>query len=131
MSIQIHTFPQGQQLSDGELVQRQVVQAGRLVFKDTYFGELSDGDNYIIPEQATLPLASDTEILDFIVDNKDTVAWTVIDHVDKKTISVFDRSDYKDYAVSTIDAPDGVVSQEAIRGVIREAFTEVIHNRSL
>jgi len=120
MSIQIHTYPQGQQLSDGELVQRQVVQAGRLVFKDAYFAELSDGDKYIIPEQAELPMATDTEILDFMLDSdigySRTSSW----------VGLWNREDSSDIAELTFDP-----SETDVRSVFRELMSEVIHNQTL
>ena len=47
--IQTYTYPQGQQLSDGELIQLQVTRGGRLVSEDAYFHDLQEGDVYIIP----------------------------------------------------------------------------------
>jgi hypothetical protein len=76
-TIKVHTYPQGQQLSNGEHIQVQVKISGVLVFKDAYFHELQDGDKYIIPEQVQLPLASDIEILDYIIDNQDTLAFSI------------------------------------------------------
>lgn len=122
MSIKIHTFPQGQQLSDGELVQLQVVQAGRLVFKDAYFAELSDGDKYIIPEQAELPMATDTEILDFMLDND-------IGYSRSHTIgfvALWNRGDSSDIAEKNFDP-----SETDVRSVFRELMSEVIHNQTL
>lgn len=129
MSIQIHTFPQGQQLSDGELIQVQVHQSGRLIFKDAYFGELQVGDKYIIPEQVELPLASDTEILDFLVTEAERITW--VNHVTESgaSILVFKKDGLDTLAEAKYETDEHLLSNR--RGAFREAFTEVIHNHCL
>jgi hypothetical protein len=129
MNLKIHTFPQGQQLSDGELVQRQVVQAGRLVFKDAYFAELSDGDKYIIPEQATLPLASDTEILDLILEGK--TGWVVVETTDQKELIIYEKGSLDDLARGTLHPMGNATEEQCLRGLFRELASEVINNREL
>lgn len=128
MSIQINTYPEGQQLSDGELVQVQVAQSGRLVFKDAYFAELQDGDKYIIPEQAPLPLASDTEILDFIIRGK--VRWIIDDDSWCGGVLVYDAENATS-DLARVAIPNDDFNQKNIRGAFREAMTEVINNQEL
>jgi len=128
MSIQIHTFPQGQQLSDGELVQVQVAQSGRLVFKDIYFHELQEGDKYIIPEQLEIPLASDTDILDFIVQGN--AKWIISDEPWCGGVIVYDANDV-DNDLASVKIPDDVDFNTAVRGAFREAMTEAINNQEL
>ncbi len=127
MNIELHTFPHGQQLSDGELVQVQVKQSGLLIFKDAYFHELQDGDVYIIPEQVELPMATDTEILDFLLDNDigfsrniaDTYGWV-------GWVALWQRGDYKDMAERQFDT-----EKTDLRSVFRELVSEVIANQEL
>ncbi len=128
MSIQINTFPQGQQLSDGELVQVQVAQSGRLVFKDAYFHELQDGDKYIIPDQVEMPLASDTEILDFIIRGK--VKWLISDESWCEGVLVYDAEDTVN-DLANVHVLPADFSQKNINGAFREAMTEAINNQEL
>jgi hypothetical protein len=124
MNIELHTFPHGQQLSDGELVQVQVKQSGRLIFKDAYFHELQDGDVYIIPEQVELPMATDGEIIDFLLDNDigfssniaNTYGW----------IALWRRENYKDIAERQFDT-----EKTDLRSVFRELVSEAIANQEL
>lgn len=118
--IQTYVYPDGQQLSDGELVQLQVTQGGRLVFKDAYFHELQEGDVYIIPAQAELPPATDTEILDFILDKN--IGWTVLDNWFK----VWDKTTMDDLIARQYDP-----RVTDLRGAFREAVTELIHETEL
>ena len=118
--IQTYTYPQGQQLSDGELVQLQVTRNGRLVFEDAYFQELQEGDVYIIPAQAKLPAATDTEILDFILDNK--LSWTEIGNWFK----LWNKDTLDDVIESKYDP-----EVTDLRGEFREVVTELIHNTEL
>ena len=120
MNIELHTFPHGQQLSDGELVQVQVKQSGRLIFKDSYFHELQDGDVYIIPAQAELPPATDTEILDHMLDNK--LAWA--NH--GSFLIIWDKETSEDKATRGWNP-----ELTDIRSVFREAMTEIINNQQL
>lgn len=129
MSLEIHTFPHGQQLSDGELVQVQIQQSGRLMFKDAYFQELSEGDRYIIPEQVGIPLATDTEILDFILEGK--TAWTVVDLGDRKELVIYDKGSLDDLAKATLSPMDNATEMQCIRGLFRELVSEVINNQQL
>jgi hypothetical protein len=131
MQLDIHTYPQGQQLSDGELVQRQVIQNGRLVFTDAYFSELEDGDRYIIPSQVEMPLASDTEILDYLVSNKQRLSWTITDfaHSGESSVHVYTVDDhaYAELAERRFKTGD----TPALLGAFRELITEVINNEEL
>lgn len=110
--IQTYTYPQGQQLSDGELVQLQVTRSGRLVFEDAYFQELQEGDVYIIPSQVELPPATDTEILDFILDKG--IGWSAAG----EHLIIWDKSTQENLFVSH--------TVTDLRGSFREAVTELI-----
>lgn len=128
-TIKVHTYPQGQQLSNGEHIQVQVKISGVLVFKDAYFHELQDGDKYIIPEQVQLPLASDIEILDYLIDNQKTLAFSIYERPD-------DASEVYCYEKETIKQIGGVVTgkhplKSEIRGAFRELMSQVIHNDKL
>lgn len=118
--IQTYTYPQGQQLSDGELIQVQVKSGSRLVFKDAYFHELQEGDIYIIPAQAELPPATDTEILDYILDNQ--LGWTVIE----PWFKVWSKETMRDLITRQYDP-----KVTDLRGAFREAIAELIHNTEL
>lgn len=118
--IQTYVYPDGQQLSDGELVQVQVTQGGRLVFKDAYFHELQDGDVYIIPEQSKLPPATDTEILDFILDRG--LAWTTL----ATWFNLWDKNTMNDLISREYDP-----NVTDLRSAFREAVTELIHETEL
>ena len=115
--IQTYTYPQGQQLSDGELVQLQVTQGGRLVFKDAYFNELQDGDVYIIPAQSKLPPATDTEILDYLLDKG--LGW----NAGGEHLIIWEKSTMNNLFISH--------TVTDLRGAFREAVTELIHNTEL
>ena len=115
--IQTYTYPQGQQLSDGELVQIQVTRNGRLVFEDAYFQELQDGDVYIIPEQAKLPPASDAEILDYMLDKG--LGW----NAGGEHLIIWEKSTQNNLFVSH--------TVTDLRGAFREAVTELIHETEL
>jgi hypothetical protein len=118
--IQTYTYPQGQQLSDGELIQVQVKAGSRLVFKDAYFHELQEGDIYIIPEQAELPPATDTEILDYLLDGE--IGWTVLNNWFK----LWDKNTMEDLLQRSYDP-----KVTDLRGAFREAVTELIHETQL
>lgn len=118
--IQTYTYPQGQQLSDGELVQIQVTRNGRLVFEDAYFQELQDGDVYIIPEQAKLPPASDAEILDYMIDHE--LAHTSL----SGRVIIWKKASHEDLAVVDFNP-----ETSDLRSAYREAMTQVIHNAEL
>jgi hypothetical protein len=118
--IQTYIYPAGQQLSDGELVQVQVKSGSRLVFKDAYFHELQEGDVYIIPTQLELPPATDTEILDYLLD--ESIGWTVLDNWFK----IWDKNTMDDLIQRTYDP-----KVTDLRGAFREAVTELIHNCEL
>jgi hypothetical protein len=119
-TIQTYTYPQGQQLSDGELIQVQVKSGSRLVFKDAYFHELQEGDVYIIPEQVQLPPATDTEILDYLLDRG--LGWTTLDNWFK----VWDKNTMNDLITKEYDS-----EVTDLRSAFREAVTELIHNSEL
>lgn len=118
--IQTYTYPQGQQLSDGELIQVQVKSGSRLFFNDAYFHELQEGDIYIVPEQAELPPATDAEILDFILDKG--LGWTIIGYWFK----VWEKEGMKDLIEKEFDP-----KVTDLRSAFREAVTELIHNTEL
>lgn len=118
--IQTYTYPSGQQLSDGELVQIQVTRSGRLVFEDAYFQELQEGDVYIIPEQAKLPPASDTEILDYMIDHE--LGFTAL----YGRVTVWSKESHKDLAEVRFNP-----HTSDLRSAYREAMTKVIHNAEL
>ena len=120
--IQTYTYPQGQQLSDGELIQVRVSEGSRLVFKDTYFHELQEGDVYIIPEHVQLPPATDTEILDYILDKK--IAWTNIEGL--PWFKLWNRETLDDIVEKKFDS-----EVTDLRSAFREAVTELIHNSEL
>lgn len=115
--IQTYTYPQGQQLSDGELIQVRVTEGSRLVFKDSYFHELQEGDVYIIPAQVELPPATDTEILDYLLDNG--LSWS---HCGQH-LFIFDKATLGD-VYTRHDVTD-------LRSALREGITELIHNTEL
>ncbi len=118
--IQTYTYPQGQQLSDGELIQVRVTEGSRLVFKDAYFHELQEGDVYIIPEQAKLPPATDTEILDYMLDHE--LGFTALD----ERVVVWNKASHEDLALVRFDP-----EVTDLRSAFREAMSEVIHNTEL
>lgn len=124
MNIELHTFPHGQQLSDGELVQVQVKQSGRLIFKDAYFHELQDGDVYIIPEQVELPMATDTEIIDFLLDNDIGMTSNIANNCG--WVALWKRENYKDIAERQFDT-----EKTDLRSVFRELVSEAIANQEL
>jgi hypothetical protein len=115
--IQTYVYPDGQQLSDGELIQVRVTEGSRLVFKDSYFHELQEGDVYIIPDQVKLPPATDTEIVDYFLDNG--LGWSAGgEHLiiwDKET----QEDLFRDHSVTDL------------RSAFREAMSEIIHNSEL
>jgi hypothetical protein len=121
-TIQTYTYPQGQQLSDGELIQVQVKSGSRLVFKDAYFHELQEGDVYIIPEQVQLPPATDTEILDYILDK--SIAWTTVEGL--PWFKLWNRDTLDDIVEKKFDT-----EVTDLRSAFREAVTELIHNSEL
>jgi hypothetical protein len=120
--IQTYTYPTGQQLSDGELIQVQVKSGSRLVFKDAYFSELQEGDVYIIPAQAKLPPATDTEILDYILDKN--ISWTIL--LDHGWFKLWNRDTMEDIYEGDFDH-----EVTDLRSAFREAVTELIHNTEL
>lgn len=126
--LELHTFPQGQQLSEGEVVQIRKIQSGQYVFRDCYFHELQEGDQYIIPEQVEIPLASDTEILDFLLTNQPKIGWTISDLTDgTSSVHAFERDhldEIDERRYSTGDTP-------ALLGSFREMMTDIINNQEL
>ena len=109
-------------------MQVQVAQSGRLVFKDAYFHELQDGDKYIIPDQVEMPLASDTDILDFIIRGK--VKWIIDDDSWCGGVLIYD-ADNTTNDLARVAVPPAEFSQKNINGAFREAMTEVINNQEL
>ena len=120
--IQTYTYPQGQQLSDGELIQVRVTEGSRLVFKDAYFHELQEGDVYIIPAQAKLPPATDTEILDYMLDKN--ISWTTLEG--HGWFKLWNRDTLDDIVTKNYDS-----EVTDLRSAFREAVTELIHNTEL
>jgi hypothetical protein len=118
--IQTYIYPQGQQLSDGELVQVQVKSGSRLVFKEAYFHELQEGDVYIIPTQVKLPPATDTEILDFLLHNE--IGWTSMNG----WVKIWSKDGYEDLVEKDFDP-----EVTDLLSVFRELLSEIIHNTEL
>lgn len=128
--IKTYKFPLGQQLADGETVQQLVKRNGRMVFQDAYFADLQDGDVYMIPEQVELAPETDTDILDYIIEN--SITW-------------HDSSTYWDGHSSCIFFfESGVLCHQfdyeidekygrpaCRRGAIRDGLNELIQNREL
>ena len=48
--IQVHQHPAGHAYADWKVVQRRYKIAGEYRYKDCYFGDLQDGDEYFVPE---------------------------------------------------------------------------------
>lgn len=122
--LEIHTYPQGQQLSEGEIVQIRKIQGGRYIFRDCYFHELQDGDQYIIPEQVELPMSTDSEVLDFILDNNVGITHTRTD--DHGWVALWDRETSRDICEREYDP-----KETDLRSTFRELVSEVIANQSL
>ena len=116
-------------MSEGEIVQIRVRKAGRWVFRDTYFSDLENGQEYIIPEQVELPLASDTEILDYLVSNKQRLSWTITDfaHSGESSVHVYtvdDLDQLGERRYTTGDSP-------GLLGAFRELMTDLINEKTL
>lgn len=126
-TIDVYTYPDGNadQLAQDDIVSR-LQPNGR--FTDTYVGELVEGDQYCIPKKE-LPMATDTEILDFILEGK--TAWTVVDHCDRKDLLIYEKGSLDDLAKGTLHPMGNATESECIRGLFRELMSEVIHNRTL
>ena len=126
--IKIHTFPDGRQLSEGEIVQIRVRKAGRWVFRDTYFSDLENGQEYIIPEQVELPLASDTEIIDYLLNQHSEVRWTISNFADgNSSVHAYKHGDLDQLGerrYKTGDTP-------ALLGAFRELMTDLINEKTL
>ena len=122
--LEIHTFPQGQQLSEGEIVQIRKIQSGRYIFRDCYFNELQEGDQYIIPEQVELPMATDTEVLDFILDNDVGITHTLSST--RGWVAIWNRETSKDITDRSFDP-----EKTDLRSVFREMVSETIANNNL
>ena len=97
-------------------------------FVDTYVGELVEGDQFYLPEKE-LPLASDTEILDYLVSNKPRFTWTItdFDHSGESSVHVFRVDDLEELAERRFKTGD----TPALLGAFRELITEVINNEEL
>ena len=99
-------------------------------FVDTYVGELVEGDQFYLPEKE-LPLAGDTEILDYLVSNKQRLSWTITDfaHIDESSVHVYTVDDhaYAELAERRFKTGD----TPALLGAFRELITEVINNEEL
>ena len=97
-------------------------------FVDTYVGELVEGDQFYLPEKE-LPLASDTEILDYLVSNKPRFTWTITDfvHSGESSVYVFSVDDLEELAERRFKTGD----TPALLGAFRELITEIINNEEL
>jgi hypothetical protein len=117
-TIDVYTYPDGKadQYSQDTIVSL-LQPNGR--FTDTYVGELIEGDQYYMPEKK-LPMATDTEILDFMLDND--IGYSRSD----SWVGLWNREDSSDITELTFDP-----SKTDVRAVFRELMSEVIHNRTL
>ena len=128
--INTYTFPAGQQLADGESVQLLVKRNGRMVFQDAYFADLQDGDVYMIPEQVELAPETDTEILDFIIDNN--ITWHDNHFGWDKTRACIFFFEYGqlfkqfDYVID-----ENIGKPACRRGAIRDGLNEIIQHIEL
>ena len=97
-------------------------------FADTYVGELVEGDQFYLPEKE-LPLAGDTEILDYLVSNKQRLSWTITDfaHSDESSVHVYTVDDLDELAERRFKTGD----TPALLGAFRELITEIINNEEL
>ena len=97
-------------------------------FVDTYVGELVEGDQFYLPEKE-LPLASDTEILDYLVSNKPRFSWTITDfaHSGESSVHVYTVDDLDELAERRFKTGD----TPALLGAFRELITEIINNEEL
>jgi len=97
-------------------------------FVDTYVGELVEGDQFYLPEKE-LPLASDTEILDYLVSNKPRFSWTITDfaHSGESSVHVFTVDNLDELAERRFKTGD----TPALLGAFRELITEIINNEEL
>ena len=97
-------------------------------FVDTYVGELVEGDQFYLPEKE-LPLAGDTEILDYLVSNKQRLSWTITDfaHSDESSVHVYTVDDLDELAERRFKTGD----TPALLGAFRELITEIINNEEL
>lgn len=97
-------------------------------FVDTYVGELVEGDQFYLPEKE-LPLASDTEILDYLVSNKPRFSWTITDfaHSGESSVHVYTVDELDELAERRFKTGD----TPALLGAFRELITEIINNEEL
>jgi hypothetical protein len=126
-TIDVYTYPDGKadQLAQDDIVSR-LQPNGR--FTDTYVGELVEGDQYCIPEKK-LPMATDTEILDLILEGN--TAWTVVELANQKDLLIYEKDSLDDLAKATLHPVVNATEAECLRGLFRELMSEVIHNRTL
>jgi len=125
--IDVYTYPDGKadQLAQDYIVSR-LQPNGR--FTDTYVGELVEGDQYCIPKKE-LPMATDTEILDLILEGK--TGWVVVELTDQKDLLIYEKGSLDDLARGTLHPTGNATEEQCLRGLFRELMSEVIHNRTL
>lgn len=97
-------------------------------FTDTYVADLVDGDQFYLPEKE-LPVATDTEILDFVVKNQPRIGWAIseFEWLDESCVHAFDRETMSDLGERTFKFGD----TPALLGSFRELISELIHNEEL
>ena len=97
-------------------------------FTDTYVADLVDGDQFYVPEKE-LPMATDTEILDYLVSNKPRFSWTITDfaHSGESSVHVYTVDDLDELAERRFKTGD----TPALLGAFRELITEIINNEEL
>jgi hypothetical protein len=128
--INTYTFPDGQQLADGESVQLLVKRNGRMIFQDAYFADLQEGDVYMIPEQVELAPETDTDILDFIIDNN--ITWHENHFSWEKTkASIFFFDDGQLFKRFDYVIDENIGKPACRRGAIRDGLNEIIQNLEL
>lgn len=125
--ITLHTVPSTvyDRLAQDVIVSR-LQPNGR--FTDTYVADLVDGDQFYLPEKE-LPMATDTEILDFLIKNQPMLGWTISEfkYADESCVHAFDRETLSDLGERTFKSGD----TPALLGSFRELFSELIHNEEL
>ena len=124
--ITLHTVPSTvyDRLAQDVIVSR-LQPNGR--FTDTYVADLVDGDQFYLPEKE-LPMATDTEILDFLIKNKGSWSWTITDLITgESSVHAFKVSDLTKLAERRFKTGD----TPALLGAFRELFSELIHNEEL
>ena len=125
-TINIYTYPHGRadQYSQDTIVSF-LQPNGR--FTDIQVGELCEGDQYVIPEKE-LVLSTDTEIIDFLVNNQSKIGWSIFDHSDNtSSVYSFRKDDLSNLTEQKFYTGDTF----RLLGAFREMVTELIHNEEL